>query len=193
MAGPASIGPPARSRERRGSNVMTDNANEASNDSVSADDNSGTEQLVVMRLAKEDYGVDITVVREIIRMQKITEVPQAPAYVEGIINLRGSVIPVVDLRKRFDLPVAEVSSDTRIVVVDVRSHTVGLVVDAVMEVISVPTEAIEPVGSLTSGGSLTTDLRGIVKLAENLIILIHLENLLETIADTEFSETAAAA
>lgn len=193
MAGPASIGPPARSRERRGSNVMTDNANEASNDSVSADDNSGTEQLVVMRLAKEDYGVDITVVREIIRMQKITEVPQAPAYVEGIINLRGSVIPVVDLRKRFDLPVAEVSSDTRIVVVDVRSHTVGLVVDAVMEVISVPTEAIEPVGSLTSGGSLTTDLRGIVKLAENLIILINLENLLETIADTEFSETAAAA
>ena len=172
---------------------MTDNANEASNDSVSADDNSGTEQLVVMRLAKEDYGVDITVVREIIRMQKITEVPQAPAYVEGIINLRGSVIPVVDLRKRFDLPVAEVSSDTRIVVVDVRSHTVGLVVDAVMEVISVPTEAIEPVGSLTSGGSLTTDLRGIVKLAENLIILINLENLLETIADTEFSETAAAA
>ena len=193
MAGPASIGPPARSRERRGSNVMTDNANEASNDSVSADDNSGTEQLVVMRLAKEDYGVDITVVREIIRMQKITEVPQAPAYVEGIINLRGSVIPVVDLRKRFDLPVAEVSSDTRIVVVDVRSHTVGLVVDTVMEVISVPTEAIEPVGSLTSGGSLTTDLRGIVKLAENLIILINLENLLETIADTEFSETAAAA
>ena len=168
---------------------MSDVRNKTTDD-AREDKTSGTDQLVVMRLADEDYGVDITAVREIIRMQKITEVPQAPAYVEGIINLRGSVIPVVDLRKRFGLSVAGESSGTRIVVVDVRSHTVGLVVDAVTEVISVPTNSIEPVGNLAGGGTLATDLRGIVNLSEN---LINLENLLETIADSDIGETAAAA
>ena len=149
------------------------------------------EQLVVMRLSEEDYGVDITHVREIIRMQSITEVPQAPPYVEGIINLRGSVIPVVDLRKRFDLKATE-SSETRIVVVDVNEHAVGLVVDGVTEVITVPASSIEPVSNLAAA-SLTSDLRGIVNLPEKLIILINLESLLETISNGEFNDGQHAA
>ncbi|MEE9277899.1 MAG: chemotaxis protein CheW, partial [Dehalococcoidia bacterium] len=149
-------------------------------------------QLVVMRLASEDYGVEITHVREIIRIQNITEVPQAPAYVEGIINLRGAVIPVVDLRKRFGLEIAEESAETRIVVVDVREHTVGLIVDGVTEVITVPASSVEPVGNLAAA-SITSDLRGIVNLPEKLIILIDLENLLGSIAGSDFEESLQAA
>ena len=152
----------------------------------------GAEQLVVMRLAEEDYGVEITHVREIIRMQNITEVPQAPADVEGIINLRGSVIPVVDLRLRFGLASAETSAETRIVVVDSRDQTVGLVVDAVSEVISVSGSAIEPVGNLAAA-ALSTDLRGIVNLSEKLIILIDLESLLSSVSGVELEEDRAAA
>ena len=156
------------------------------------EDNTGPEQLVVMRLGCEDYGVDITAVREIIRIQNIAVVPQAPPHVEGIINLRGSVIPVVDLRKRFGLAVAEQSTDTRIVVVDVKGHTVGLVVDGVTEVISVPGNSIEPIGNV-AGGSLASDLRGIVNLPEKLIILIDLESLLEAIAGERLEKEARAA
>lgn len=155
-------------------------------------DDLATQQLVVMRLASEDYGVEITHVREIIRIQNITEVPQAPAYVEGIINLRGAVIPVVDLRKRFGLEIAEESAETRIVVVDVREHTVGLIVDGVTEVITVPASSVEPVGNLAAA-SITSDLRGIVNLPEKLIILIDLENLLGSIAGSDFEESLQAA
>ncbi len=155
-------------------------------------DDLATEQLVVMRLASEDYGVEITHVREIIRIQNITEVPQAPAYVEGIINLRGAVIPVVDLRKRFGLEIAEESAETRIVVVDVREHTVGLIVDGVTEVITVPASSVEPVGNLAAA-SITSDLRGIVNLPEKLIILIDLEHLLGSIAGSDFEESLQAA
>ena len=157
-----------------------------------SDDRTRPEQLVVMRLGCEDYGIDITAVREIIRMQNITIVPQAPPQVEGIINLWGSVIPVVDLRKRFGLTAAEQSTDTRIVVVDVKGHTVGLVVDGVTEVISVPRRSIEPVGSI-AGGSLTSDLRGIVNLPEKLIILINLACLLDTITGERLEEELRAA
>ena len=149
-----------------------------------------TEQLVVMRLADEDYGVSITHVREIIRMQNITSVPQAPPDVEGIINLRGSVIPVVDLRRRFGLDTSGDSSETRIVVVDAQEQTVGLVVDAVNEVITVGASTIEPVGNLAAA-AMSSDLRGIVNLPEKLIILISLENLLGSISGIESDELAA--
>ncbi len=155
-------------------------------------DDLATEQLVVMRLANEDYGVDIKHVREIIRIQNITAVPQAPPFVEGIINLRGSVIPVVDLRKRFGLDASEQSADTRIVVVDVKEHTVGLVVDGVTEVATVPSSSIEPVGNLAAA-SMTSDLRGIVNLPEKLIILISLESLLSSIAGGELDDALLAA
>lgn len=161
-------------------------------DETAPTDEQVTEQLVVMRLGGEDYGLGIISVQEIIRMQNITKVPQAPPYVEGIINLRGSVIPVIDLRARFNLAASENSADTRIVVVEVEGNTVGLVVDAVTEVITVESKAIEPVGNL-AGASATSDLRGIVNLPEKLIILISLETLIESVAGFDLAEPAKAA
>ena len=105
-------------------------------------------QLVVFTLASEAYGVDIGAVREIIQMQNITRVPRTPDYVEGVINLRGRVIPVVDLRTRFGFPAAERNKDTRIVVVDIGSQDIGVVVDAVPEVLRVAADAIAPPSSI---------------------------------------------
>jgi purine-binding chemotaxis protein CheW len=101
-------------------------------------------QLVVFNLDKEHYGVDIAAVAEIIRPQPIAAMPCAPAFVEGVTNLRGSVLPVIDLRKRFGLPVQELTKPTRIVVTEMNAMLVGMVVDAVTEVLRVPSADVEP-------------------------------------------------
>ena len=134
-------------------------------------------QLVVFDLASEAYGVDIAAVREIIRMQDITTVPGTPAFVEGVINLRGNVIPVVDLRKRFGLPTSEQNKENRIVVVDIGGQSIGTMVDAVTEVLRISTDSVEPPSSVIT----TSDsdyLVGIVKLSERLIILLDLDRVL---------------
>lgn len=137
----------------------------------------GEMQLVVFDLASEFYGVDIGDVREIIRMQAITRVPGAPPYVEGIINLRGQVIPVVDLRKRLDLKVSEQTVDSRIVWVTINEQDVGVIVDAVTEVLRIPVSSIEPPSSMVS--NVDSDyLRGIAKLESRLIILLDLGKVL---------------
>ena len=135
------------------------------------------QQLVVFDLSSEAYGVDIGAVREIIRLQDITKVPRTPEFVEGVINLRGKVIPVVDLRKRFGLPTEEESKENRIVVVDIGAQDIGVVVDAVTEVLRIPTESVEPPASVIT----TSDseyLLGIAKLDSRLIILLDLEQVL---------------
>ena len=104
-------------------------------------------QLVVFDLACEAYGVDIGDVREIIRMQDITKVPSTPSFVEGIINLRGKVIPVVDLRGRFYLESGEQTKDNRIVVIDISGKDIGMVVDAVTEVSRIAADSVEPPSS----------------------------------------------
>jgi len=135
------------------------------------------EQLVVFSLADESYGVDIATVHEIIRMQHITKVPRAPEFVEGVTNLRGRVIPVVDLRRRFGLPVTEHTTGTRIVVVEIGDQTIGMVVDGVSEVLRVPTDAIEPPSPVVT--TVDSDyLRGIAKLDNRLIILLSLHKIL---------------
>ena len=134
-------------------------------------------QLVVFDLASESYGVDIDAVREIIRMQEITRVPRTPEFVEGVINLRGKVIPVVDLRKRFGLAVGEENKDNRIVVVDIGGQDIGVVVDAVTEVLRIPASAIEPPSSVITSAD-SAYLLGIVKLADKMIILLELESVL---------------
>ena len=134
-------------------------------------------QLVVFDLSSEAYGVDIETVREIIRLQDITRVPKTPEFVEGVINLRGKVIPVLDLRKRFSLEVGEQSDENRIVVVDIRGQDIGMVVDAVTEVLRIPANSVEPPSSVI----ITADsdyLLGIAKLEERLIILLDLERVL---------------
>lgn len=132
------------------------------------------QQLVVFDLAQEAYGVDINVVREIIRMQDITSVPKTLEFVKGVINLRGRVIPVVDLRKRFALPEAEHTKDSRIVVVDISGQDIGMVVDAVTEVMRIPNSSVAPPSAIIT--STDSDyLQGIVKLESKLIILLDLD------------------
>ncbi len=114
-------------------------------------------QLVVFNLANEDYGVDIAAVEGIVKMQAITSVPRAPSFVEGITNLRGEVLPVIDLRKRFGLPHSEAGKETRIVNVDVGGIKVGMVVDAVSEVLRVSEEAIEPPSPIVTAGNGDAD------------------------------------
>lgn len=138
------------------------------------------EQVVVFELAGESYGVEIGHVQEIIRPPAITVVPRAPAYVEGVINLRGRVIPVISLRTRFGLSGTDSSRTARIVVLEIGGHTVGAAVDAVSEVLRIPASAVEPPGA-TLAGDETTHLRGIAKLEDRLIILLELERILHAV------------
>ena len=136
-------------------------------------------QLVVFDLASEAYGVDIGAVREIIRMQTITRMPRTPDYVEGVINLRGKVTPVVDLRKRFGLEEGEESLAKRIIVVDTGERSMGFVVDAVSEVLRIPSGSVEPPASVVMGVDAGY-MVGIVKLPDRLISLLDLDRILGT-------------
>jgi purine-binding chemotaxis protein CheW len=134
-------------------------------------------QVVVFDLGQEHYGLDIAAVESIVKLQPITFVPRAPAFVEGVTNLRGTVLPVIDLRKRFGLSHEDGTRETRIVVVDIGGVKVGMVVDAVSEVLSIPDEAIEPPSPIVT----TIDsafIRGIAKLGERLVILVDLAKVL---------------
>jgi len=133
-------------------------------------------QLVVFELGDERYGLDIATVYEIIRHQPVTAVPQAPSFVEGVINLRGRIIPVVDLRRRFSMLPGELTKASRIVVCEAAGTRVGLVVDGVSEVLMVSADAVEPTPEVASGYD-TQYLRGIAKLGERLVILLDLAGL----------------
>lgn len=134
-------------------------------------------QFVVFQLSKETYGVDIGQVSEIITMQQITKVPHTIEFIEGIINLRGRVIPVVDLRKRFGLPHDEITRNTRIVVIEIGGNTLGMIVDGVSEVLRIAGDIVEaPPPAITS---VDADyLEGVAKLEDRLIILLNLEKVL---------------
>jgi len=134
-------------------------------------------QLVVFRLGEEEFGVEILEVQEIILLSPITRVPRAPEFVEGVINLRGEIIPVVDLRKRFGLSADELKDEARIVVVDVNENLVGMIVDEVTQPLSLPTSQIQPPPPL-AGGVEATYLRGIGKLEGRLIVILNLERAL---------------
>ncbi len=158
-----------------------------------SNENVGTEQqLVVFDLSGESYGISIESVREIIRLQEITKVPRTPEFVEGVINLRGKVIPVVELRKRFGLEAKERDQDNRIVNVDIGGHEIGMVVDAVTEVLRISSNQVEPPSSVIT----TADsgyLRGIAKLDDRLIILLDLDQVLTIDEQAELSEVEKAA
>lgn len=134
-------------------------------------------QLVTFKIGQEEFGVDILKVQEIIRMMPITKVPNAPAFVEGVINLRGKVIPVIDLRRRFGMEASEHTSQTRIEVVDLQGQVIGFVVDAVSEVLRIKESTVEPPPAVVAGiGS--EYMRGVGKLEDRLLILLDLDKLL---------------
>ena len=134
-------------------------------------------QLVVFQLGAEFYGVEIARVHEIIRLQAVTRVPRAPAFVEGVINLRGKVIPVVDLRRRFGLPTADHTRASRIVVVELGDQVVGVVVDGVSEVLRVNGATVEPPSPVVAGID-SEYIHGIAKLEDRLVILLDLDRVL---------------
>jgi purine-binding chemotaxis protein CheW len=141
-------------------------------------------QLVAFRLGNETYAVDIQQVQEIIRMQQITRVPGAPFFVEGVINLRGRIIPVIDLRKRLGLPRGEETDEVRIVVVEVPPHKVGMIVDAVEEVLRLSEENIETPSSLVASVD-EQYLKGVGKSEDRLVVLLDLEEILKKEKDSE--------
>lgn len=137
-------------------------------------------QLVSFVLEKEEFGVNILNVQEIIRQVNVTRVPSAPPFVEGVINLRGRVVPVVDLRKRFGFPTREAGKETRIIVVELVGRVVGFLVDEVREVIRIPVGVTEPPPDLATGVDAAY-ITGVAKLDDRLLILIDLNEVLSTV------------
>ena len=134
-------------------------------------------QLVVFELANEFYGINIAVVESIIKMQTITQLPQTPTYIKGVTNLRGTVLPVIDLRIRFGLEPHEDTRQTRVIIVTMGNIKVGIMVDGVSEVLRVSDETIEPLPPMVN--SVNSDfLKGIVRLEDRLIILLEVEKVL---------------
>ncbi|WP_428568504.1 MAG: chemotaxis protein CheW [Solidesulfovibrio sp. DCME] len=134
-------------------------------------------QLVTFAIGEEEFGIDILKVQEIIRIMDITKVPNSPPHVEGVINLRGKVIPVIDLRCRFDMASRDHDRQTRIIVLDLHGTTVGFVVDAVSEVLRLQSDTVEPPPPVVSGID-SEYIRGVGKLENRLLILLDLEKLL---------------
>ncbi len=144
-------------------------------------------QLVVFSLGREEFAVDVAQVREIIRMEEITRMPKSPPFVEGIINLRGQIIAVIDLAKRLNMNPSERTEADRIVVVETEDLKVGMIVDSVSEVMSVTEEEIEPPPTLASDAA-SPYILGVVKRDKRLIILLDLSRLLslEEISEMSF-------
>ncbi len=140
-------------------------------------------QLVSFLLDEVEYGLDILAVHEILRMPDITRLPNTPSYIRGVINLRGNVIPVVDVRDRFGFPRGDVTDLTRIIVVEVGEKLVGLLVDNVYQVVRMPERNIDPPSELIEGVS-EEFIKGIGRLSNRLIIILSLGNML-------FTETAS--
>ena len=134
-------------------------------------------QLVTFSTGDEEFGVDILKVQEIILPMSITKVPKAPEFVEGVINLRGKVIPVIDLRRRFGLKSKTQDKYTRIIVIEINQMIVGFVVDSISEVLRIPANTVEPPPPVVAG--LESEyISGVGKLEDRLLILLDLDRLL---------------
>jgi len=148
----------------------------------------GTAQFVNFRLRNEEFGVDVGSVREITRVTDISAIPEAPAFIIGVANLRGQIIPVIDLARQFGLkPQASLPESARIVVSEVQGQTVGLLVDAVPEVLRMAETDIEPAPELIRTRVRRDYIQGVGKLGERLIVILDLEKVL---APSEVDELA---
>lgn len=134
-------------------------------------------QLVSFMLSEEEYGVEVLRVREIIRMPPVTKMPNTPHYVEGIINLRGKVIPIISMRKRFGLPEVDQTSHTRIMVMDVVGGLTGFIVDGVSEVIRIRSSEIQPPPPMVSGNLDQEFITGVFNHADRLLIIMDVDRM----------------
>ena len=136
-------------------------------------------QLVSFKIGNEEFGIDILQVQEINRMMQITQVPNSPDFVEGVVNLRGRIIPVIDLRKRLNLHTADHNKETRIIVVELEGKTIGFVVDEVSEVLRISKDITEPPPPMVAG--INSDfITAVGKLDDRLLILLDLEKIFST-------------
>lgn len=137
------------------------------------------QQLVVFGLGKEEFGIDISRVREIVRLQNITAIPQSMDFVEGIVNLRGQIVPIVDLCKRFRVAGSDEieESSRRIIVVNMAEQNIGILVDGVSEILRIPDESIEPTPPIVAGGVAAEFIKGVAKVEDRLIIFLDLDKI----------------
>lgn len=143
-------------------------------------------QLVSFKIGDEEFGVDILKVQEINRMMQITKVPNSPNFVDGVVNLRGRIIPVIDLRTRLGMPRIEHGKETRIVVVELSGTTVGFIVDEVSEVLRIPKNITEAPPEMVAG--LDSEyITAVGKLEDRLLILLDLEKVLSTEQKSELA------
>ena len=147
-------------------------------------------QLVSFNLEQEEYGINVLMVREIIRMLNITRVPNTPAYVEGVINLRGKVIPIISLRRKFDLAEAEYDKRTRIMVMEVVGEMMGFIVDEVSAVIRISEKEIQPPPPVVSSGIEQECMAGVINQADRLLVLLDLERMFSADERRMFSNVA---
>lgn len=164
----------------------------AAHELVKVDDSRKNEliQLVSFKLAAEEYGVEVLKVREIIRLPAITKMPGMPPHVEGIINLRGKVIPVISLRRRFCLADSDTSdSHVRIVIMDVAGSLAGFIVDAVSEVIRIPSSEILPPPPMILTGSIGQEIiTGVYNHAEHLLVILDIDRMFSDAERAGFAE-----
>lgn len=153
---------------------------------LNQDNSTGLLQLVSFVIGSEEFGVDILKVQEIIRVIGITKVPNTLSYIEGVINLRGRVIPIVNLRTRVGLEKKDFDKDTRIIVVELEDKTIGFMVDSVKEVIRINQNITEPPPEIVTGIN-TTYITSVAKLDDRLLILIDLERIISEKEKAELS------
>jgi purine-binding chemotaxis protein CheW len=134
--------------------------------------------IVGFKVGRETYGVPITSLHEIVRVPEITAVPDAPDYIEGVINLRGKIVSVIDLRKRFGEPETKLNRRNRILVVEHRGRLSGLIVDSASEVLKIPAAEVEPSPTVLQDGGLNC-VTGLGKYQGRLIVLLDMSKLLE--------------
>ena len=141
-------------------------------EAVNAAKNQGeSRQHVSFFLDEEEYGIEILKVQEIIRFAELTRIPQSPPFIEGVLNLRGKVVPVMDLRTRFSMPRAERDRSTRIIVIDVANKVMGMIVDAVSGVLQIEDDQIAPPPPM--GSKIDTDyIQGMARIDDRLMILL---------------------
>ena len=137
-----------------------------------------TIQVVIFKLGDERYGVETSQVKEIIRVEEITSIPNAPDYVEGVINLRGQITTIINLRKRFGMEPKPIDNNTRIIVVEFENAVIGMMVDTVNEVKYLSTADIEALPSIITAREEAKFLKGVGKLPDGLLIMIDLNKVL---------------
>ena len=137
-------------------------------------------KVIVFQLMDKEYAIKVDVVQSIEKVLSITRVPKTPSYVKGVINLRGVVTPIVDLRERFGLDLKEMDDSTRIIIVTLEEYEVGLIVDAANDVLDIPVESIEPQPEVV--GSIESDfISGVAKVEKRLLVMLNLDKVLEPV------------